>query len=94
MFANQFCINRIWCYLAKVNVPINKKRKLDQKLFIVYAIDSVDYSFLIIKSEIPDINISTIMKFRDAIFFSEFSIKMHLTLIVLNLFYCLRRMNQ
>jgi hypothetical protein len=64
---------RTWGCLAKVNVPINKKRKLRPKtvdcVFLGYAIHSVGYMFLIINSEISDMHVGTIMKSRDAIFF-------------------------
>ena len=71
---------RIWGCLAKVNVPINKKRKLGPKtidcVFLIYAIHSVGYRFLIINSRVPDVNVGTILESRDAIFFeSEFPMK-------------------
>ena len=59
--------------LAKVNVPINKKRKLGSKTidcaFLGYAIHSVGYRFLIINSRVPDMLVGTIMESRDATFF-------------------------
>jgi hypothetical protein len=62
-----------WGCLAKVNVAINKKRKLGPKtvdcVFLGYAIHSVGYRFLIINSKVPDMHVGTIMKSRDAIFF-------------------------
>ena len=63
-------------------MPINKKQKLGPKtvdcVFLGYAIHSVSYKFLIINSGVPDVNVGTIMKSRDATFFeSEFSIKIH-----------------
>ena len=66
--------------LAKVNVPINKKRKLGPKtvdcVFLGYTIHSVGYRFLIINSGVPDIHVSTIMESRDATFFeSDFPMK-------------------
>jgi hypothetical protein len=64
---------RTWGCLAKVNVPINKKRKLRPKtvdcVFLGYAIHSVGYRFLIINSEVPDMHVGTIMESRDATFF-------------------------
>jgi transposase InsO family protein len=64
---------RTWGCLAKVNVPINKKRKLRPNtvdcVFLGYAIHSVGYRFLIINSEIPDMHVGTIMESRDATFF-------------------------
>jgi hypothetical protein len=54
---------RTWGSLAKVNVPMNKKRKLGPKtvdcVFLGYAIHSVGYRFLIINSEVPDVNVDT-----------------------------------
>ena len=69
-----------WGCLAKVNVPINKKRKLRPKtvdyVFLGYAIHSVGYRFVIIKSRVPDMLVGIIMESRDATFFeSEFPIK-------------------
>jgi hypothetical protein len=59
--------------LAKVNVPINKKRKLGPKIvdcvFLGYAFHSIGYRFLIINSIVPDMLVGTIMKSRDATFF-------------------------
>ena len=71
---------RTWGCLAKVNVPINKKRKLGPKtvdcIFLGYAFHSVGYRFLIIKSEVPDMYVDTIMESRDATFFeNEFPMK-------------------
>jgi hypothetical protein len=64
---------RTWGCLAKVNVPINKKRKLGPKtvdcVFLGYAIHNIRYRFLIINSEVPDMHVGTIMKSRDATFF-------------------------
>jgi hypothetical protein len=73
---------RTWGCLAKVNVPINKKRKLKPKtvdcVFLSYAIHSVGYRFLIINSSVPEMAIDTIMESRDAIFFEdEFSMKIN-----------------
>ena len=64
---------RTWGCLAKVNVPINKKRKLGLKtidcVFLGYAIHSVGYRFLIINSGVPDMVVGIIMESRDTIFF-------------------------
>ena len=64
---------RTWGCLAKVNVPIAKKRKLGPKtidcVFLGYAFHSVGYRFLIIKSGVPDIHVGTIMESRDVTFF-------------------------
>ena len=71
---------RVWGCLAKVNVPINKKRKLGPKtvdcVFLGYAIHSVGYRFLIINSSAPDMAVGTVMESRDATFFeNEFPMK-------------------
>ena len=54
-------------------MPINKKRKLGPKtidcVFLIYAIHSVGYRFLIINSRVPNVNVGTIMESRDATFF-------------------------
>ena len=64
---------RTWGCLAKVNVSINKKRKLGPKtvdcVFLGYAIRNVEYRFLIINSGVPDMLVGTIMESRDATFF-------------------------
>jgi hypothetical protein len=69
-----------WGYLAKVNVPISKKRKFGPKtvdcVFLDYAIHSVGYRFLIINSGVPDMVVGIIMKSKDAVFFeNEFLMK-------------------
>ena len=64
---------RTWGSLAKVNIPIAKKRKLGPKtvdcIFLGYAIHSVGYRFLIIKSGVTDMHIGTSLESRDATFF-------------------------
>ena len=64
---------RTWGCLTKVNVPINKKRKLRLKIadcvFLGYAIHNVGYRFLIINYSVPEMAVDTIMESRDAIFF-------------------------
>jgi hypothetical protein len=71
---------RTWGCLAKVKVPINKKRKLGPQnvdcVFLSYAFHSLGYRFLIIKSEVPDMHVGTVMESRDATFFEmEFPMK-------------------
>jgi hypothetical protein len=55
-----------WGCLAKVNVPINKKRKLGPKtvdcVFLGYAFHNIVYRFLIIRSGVPDMLVGTIME--------------------------------
>jgi len=66
---------RTWGCLAKVNVPISKKRKLGPKtvdcVFLGYAHHSIAYRFLVVKSEVPDMHVDTIFESRDAIFFEN-----------------------
>jgi hypothetical protein len=62
---------RTWGCLAKVNVPINRKRKLGTK-----TVDCVFLGFLIINSRVPGMLVGTIMESRDATFFeNEFPMK-------------------
>ncbi|WVZ71715.1 hypothetical protein U9M48_020267 [Paspalum notatum var. saurae] len=66
---------RTWGCLAKVNVPINKKSKLGPKtvdcIFLEYAHQSIAYRFLVVKSDVPDMYVDTIMESRDATFFEN-----------------------
>ena len=66
---------RTWGCLAKMSVPITKKRKFGHKtvdrIFLGYAIHSVGYRFLIVKSGEPDMHVGTITEFRDATFFEN-----------------------
>src|SRR3954464_13779530 len=66
---------RTWGCLAKVNIPIPKKRKLGPKtvdcIFLGYAPRSVGYRFLVVKSEVPDMHVDTIMESRDATLFEN-----------------------
>nr|AAT44242.1 putative ubiquitin carrier protein [Oryza sativa Japonica Group] len=52
------------------------KRKLGPKtvdcVFLGYAHHSIAYRFLIVKSEVPDMHVGTIMESRDATFFESF----------------------
>jgi hypothetical protein len=63
----------MWGCLAKVNVPISKKHKLGSKIvdcvFLEYAHQSIGYRFLVVKSEVPDMHVDTIMESHDATFF-------------------------
>jgi hypothetical protein len=66
---------RTWGYLTKVNLPINKKRKLGPKtvdyVFLGYAHHSTTYKFLVIKSEIHDVHTDTFLESRDVTFFEN-----------------------
>ena len=59
-----------WGCLVKVSVPITKKRNLGPKtvdcVFLGYAIHSVGYRFLIVKSGVLDMYVGTILESRDA----------------------------
>ncbi|KAK1685584.1 hypothetical protein QYE76_046432 [Lolium multiflorum] len=66
---------RTWGCMAKVNVPIPKKRKLGPKtvdcVLLGYAFHSIGYRFLIVKSEVSDMHVGTIMESNDATFFED-----------------------
>jgi hypothetical protein len=66
---------RTWGCLAKVNVPINKKRKLGPKIvdcvFLGYVFHNIVYWSLIIHSRVPYMLVGTIMESRDATFFED-----------------------
>ena len=72
--ANTFILTYMGC-LAKISVPITKKRNLGPKtvdcVFLGYAIHSVGYRFLIVKFRVPDMHVGTIMESRDATFFEN-----------------------
>jgi hypothetical protein len=56
-------------------VPINKKHKLGPKtvdcVFLGYTHHSIAYRFLLIKSEVPDVNIDTFLESCDVTFFEN-----------------------
>jgi len=58
---------------SKVNLEINKKPKLGPKImdcvFLGYAYYNFSYRFLVVKSDVPDMYVDTIMESRDATFF-------------------------
>jgi hypothetical protein len=66
---------RTWGCLAKVNVSINKKRKLGPKtvdcVFLGYAHHSIAYRFLVIKSQIPNVHVDTFLESHDVTFFEN-----------------------
>jgi hypothetical protein len=66
---------RTWGCLAKVNVPINKKRKLGSKtvdyIFLGYAHHSIAYRFLVVKCEVPDMHVNSLLESRDTTFFEN-----------------------
>jgi hypothetical protein len=61
--------------MAKVNVPIPKKRKLGPKtvdcVLMGYAFHSIGYRFLIVKYEVSDMHVGTIMESNDATLFED-----------------------
>jgi hypothetical protein len=60
---------------VNVNVPINKRRKLGPRIvdcvFLRYAPCTITYRFLVVKSEVPDVYVDTIMESCDATFISN-----------------------
>jgi hypothetical protein len=66
---------RTWGCLAKVNVPINKKRKLSPKIidcvFLGYAHYSIAYRFLVIKLKVPDVHVDTFLESCNITFFEN-----------------------
>ena len=66
---------KVWGCLAKVVVPIPKKIKIGLKLvdcvFVGYAYNSSAYRSLIHKSDVPSMNVNTIIESRNAVFFKE-----------------------
>jgi hypothetical protein len=66
---------RTWGCLAKVNVPINKKRKFGLKtvdcIFLGYAHHIITYRFLVVKSKAPDMHVNSLLESRDATFFEN-----------------------
>ncbi|KAL2239930.1 UNVERIFIED_CONTAM: Retrovirus-related Pol polyprotein from transposon TNT 1-94 [Sesamum indicum] len=66
---------RVWGCLAKVLIPEHKRKKLGPKtvdaVFLGYVETSYALRFLIIKSEIPGIEVNTIVEFRDAVFLED-----------------------
>jgi hypothetical protein len=66
---------RTWGCLAKVNVPLPKKRKLGPNtidcVFLGYAHNSVAYRFLVVHSETSQVAVNVIMESRDVAFFEN-----------------------
>jgi hypothetical protein len=66
---------RTWGCLAKVNVSITKKHKLGPKnvdcVFLGYAKHSDGYRFLVVKSDVHDVTVGTIMESKDATLFDD-----------------------
>ena len=56
-------------------MPIPKKRKLGPKtvdcVFLGYAFHSMGYRFLIVKFEVPDMHVRTLMESNDANFLED-----------------------
>jgi hypothetical protein len=76
-----------WGCLTKVNVPINKNRKLGPKIvdcvFLGYVHYSIAYRFLVIKSEIPNVHVDTFLEFCVVTFFENiFPIKNYMVCLV------------
>jgi hypothetical protein len=76
-----------WGCLVKINVPINKKRKLGPKtvdcVFLGYDHHNIAYRFLVIKSEIPDVHVDTFLESHNITFFENiFPMKICMTCLV------------
>jgi len=63
---------KVWGCLAKVNIPINKKRKFEPKtvdcVFVGYSLHSTTYRFLVFNSKVSEISNDTVMESRDVTF--------------------------
>jgi hypothetical protein len=74
---------RTWGCLPKVNVPINKKRKLEPKtmdcIFLDYAHHSIAYKFPVVKSEVPDMHVNSLLESRDATFYERLACYIFIT---------------
>jgi hypothetical protein len=78
---------RTWGCSAKVNVPINKKRKLGHKtvdcVFLGYVHHSIACRFLLIKSKISNVHVDTFLESHNVTFFENiFSIKNCMTCLI------------
>ena len=66
---------KVWGCLAKVNIPINKKRKIGPKtiacVFVGYYLHCTTYIFLVVNSKVSKISNNTIMESRDVTFFEN-----------------------
>jgi len=66
---------KMWECLVKVNISLNKKRKIGIKIFncvfISYSLNITTYRFLIFNYYMSEISNNTIMESRDAIFFEN-----------------------
>jgi hypothetical protein len=66
---------RTWGCLAKVNSPINNKRKIGPKtvdyILLGYASYSIAYRFIVVKSGVDDMNVGPIFESRYVTFFEN-----------------------
>ena len=66
---------KVWECLAKINIPINKKKKIGPKtvdcVFVGYFIHNTTYRFLVVNSEVSEISNGIIMESRDVTFFEN-----------------------
>jgi len=81
---------KVWGYLAKVNIPINKKRKIGPKtmdcVFVAYSLHNTTYRFLVVNFEVSEIS-NTIRESREATFFENvFPLKNKLSKLVCDTF--------
>ena len=65
----------MWAYLAKVNIPIIKKRKIRPKtvdcVFVGYSLHNTTYKFLVVNFEVSEISNNAIIKSRVVTFFEN-----------------------
>jgi len=65
----------LFAHIAKLNIPITKKRKFEPKVldcvFLGYAQKSIAYRFLVVKAKVPDMHVDIIMKSCDVTFFEN-----------------------
>jgi len=66
----------VWGCLTKVNIPINKKRKIGSKtvdyVFVRYSLHNTTYRFLVVNSKVSEISNDTIMESKDVSFLKMF----------------------
>jgi len=66
----------VWGCLAKVNIHINKKRKIEPKavdcVFVGYSLHITTYRVLVVNSEVSEIFNDIIMESRDVTFLKMF----------------------
>ena len=66
---------KVWRCLTKVNIPINKERKIELEIvdcvFVEYSLHSTTYRFLVVNSEVSKMSNGNIMESTDDTFFEN-----------------------